>query len=174
MNSWWEAFWFFLPAGIANMAPVLANKISRLNDWKTPLDFGKSIGGTRIFGDNKTCRGVCFGVFLAVLTGLFQYRFIASSPESTGFIILVSGAMGFGALLGDALESLVKRRMGIPAGEKWVPFDQTDYIIGGLLAAYIFLPLTGHQIIMIFIIYFGLHLLFSYIGYHLGFKKKPI
>jgi hypothetical protein len=36
------ALWFFLPAGVANAAPVFANKIPVLNRWKTPMDFGKS------------------------------------------------------------------------------------------------------------------------------------
>lgn len=174
MNEWWEAFWFFLPAGMANMAPVLANKIPGLNRWKTPLDFGKSYQGRRIFGDNKTWRGVVFGTVVAMAVGWFQYRFLATSPETIWFILLTTGAMGFGALLGDAIESLIKRRRGIPAGEAWVPFDQTDFIIGGLVFVAPFIRPSVSQIIMIFMIYFGLHLLVSYAGYLTGFKKKPI
>jgi CDP-diglyceride synthetase len=87
MSGLWEIFWFFLPAGIANMSPVLANKIPGINQWKTPLDFGKSWRGKRIFGNNKTWRGLIFGTLIASLVGLIQYRVIASSSESTIFII---------------------------------------------------------------------------------------
>ena len=48
------ALWFFAPAGLANAAPVFANKIPR-SDWlAVPLDFGKSLRGRRIFGDRKS------------------------------------------------------------------------------------------------------------------------
>lgn len=174
MNDLWEAFWFFLPAGVANMAPVLANKIPGLNRWTTPLDFGKSFQGRRIFGDNKTWRGVVFGTVLAAIVGWFQYRFFGTNPESTWFLMGAAAAMGFGALLGDAIESWVKRRRGIAAGEKWVPFDQTDFIIGGLVCVLPFVRPQFSQIIMIFVIYFGLHIVVSYIGYLTGLKKKPI
>jgi len=173
-SEWWEAFWFFLPAGIANMAPVFASKIPGLRDWQTPLDFAKSYKGKRIFGNNKTWRGLIFGVIAAIITSLLQYRFIANSTESTLFIITVAAAMGAGALLGDALESLLKRQLGIAAGESWLPFDQTDFIIGGLLLVYPLIHVPLRQVIVIFVIYFGLHLLASYIGYLLGLKKKPI
>lgn len=174
MNDWWEAFWFFLPAGFANMAPVFANKIPGYRHWKTPLDFGKSYRGKRILGDNKTWRGLFFGVLVAVLVGLFQYRFIASSPQSIFFIVTVTALLGAGALIGDAVESFFKRQRGIASGESWLPYDQTDYIFGGILLVYPLIKLSAAQIAMIIIIYFFLHLITSYVGYRIGLKQKPI
>lgn len=52
MNIFVEAF-FFLPAGLSNMAPVLINKVPVINRWNTPLDFGKSYKGERILGKTK-------------------------------------------------------------------------------------------------------------------------
>ena len=69
MSEWWAAFWFFLPAGIANMSPVLASRISWLKSWDTPLDFGKSFRGKPIFGKNKTWRGIVFGTLSAIIVG---------------------------------------------------------------------------------------------------------
>lgn len=174
MNAWWEAFWFFLPAGFANMAPILAAKAPGLKRWNTPMDFGKAWRGVRIFGDHKTWRGLISGTVFAMFIGWMQYRFIGTSPEPIWFIMLVAAAMGFGALIGDAIKSFIKRRRGIPSGDAWVPFDQIDYIIGGLIFVSLFIRPGLDQIIMIFIIYFGLHLIVSYIGYLTGFKKKPI
>lgn len=174
MSSLWEAFWFFLPAGIANIAPVISSRLPILMAWRTPLDFGRSYKGKRIFGENKTWRGLSFGIIAAVITGLLQYRGIASSSESIGYIILVTGMMGCGALVGDAVESFFKRRNGVPAGESWFPFDQTDYIIGGLLFVVPFVSLTATMVIQIFALYFGLHLIVSYVGFLLGLKNKPI
>lgn len=172
MNEWLAAFWFFLPAGFSNMAPVLANKIPLLNRWDTPLDFGKTFKGTRLFGDNKRWRGVVFGTAIATAVGLLQYRVLGAAESSD--LIIAAGAMGFGALIGDAVESLFKRRRGIPSGEKWIPFDQTDFIIGGLLFAALVVDITLADVVRILIIYVGLHFAVSYIGYLFGFKEKPV
>ncbi len=173
-----SAFWIFLPAGIANMAPPLANKIPGLNQWKTPLDFGKNWHGKRVFGDNKTWRGVTTGILVAGLVGGLQYNLLKSDVSSVDTIIL--GALfgmilGFGALAGDAVESFFKRRAHVKPGHSWFPFDQLDYIVGGLLAISPFIvhvPLA--VVVWIFLLYFGLHLAVSYIGHWLGFKDQPI
>ena len=174
MSEWWAAFWFFLPAGIANMSPVLASRISWLKSWDTPLDFGKSFRGKPIFGKNKTWRGIVFGTLSAIIVGFIQYRVLTFSVESIWFIIVASGLMGLGALVGDALESFVKRQLEINPGEPWFPFDQIDYIIGGLLFVTFIMDLSIADASRVFVLYFGLHLIVSYIGFLLGYKNKPI
>ena len=82
--------------------------------------------------------------------------------------------MSAGALIGDAVESYFKRQRRIPSGQPWFPFDQTDYIIGGLLFSMPFAVLPVWLILWVFGLYFGLHLLSSYIGYRLGLKELPI
>jgi CDP-2,3-bis-(O-geranylgeranyl)-sn-glycerol synthase len=167
------AFWFFLPAGVANMAPVLANKIPLLNHWNTPLDFGLTWHQKRLLGANKTWRGVLFGTLLAGATGLVVYTFIFGDGNAFA-VFWFTAVMGFGALLGDALGSFLKRRLNIVPGRSWFPFDQLDYIIGGLLFIYPFTHLPISIILTIVLLYFGLHLLISYVGYLLGLKPKPI
>jgi CDP-2,3-bis-(O-geranylgeranyl)-sn-glycerol synthase len=164
---------FFLPAGLANVAPVLANKIPGLNKWQTPLDNGKSYRGKRIFGEHKTWRGLMSGTLLGGVTALLV---TAHYPEIYGLhpAFLVGAALGFGALLGDAIESFFKRRAHVPAGHSWFPFDQTDYIIGGLLLSLPLVRLRGVDYLIILVLYFGLHLVVSYLGYLLHFKERPI
>lgn len=174
MSEWWAAFWFFIPAGVANFAPLFAARLPLLKNWNTPMDFGRSYNGKRVFGDNKTWRGLVFGTFVAAVIGLLQYRVVTYSVESIWFIIGVTAAMGFGALFGDAVESMFKRQVGVKPGERWFPFDQIDYIIGGLLFAALFVDLSFGDVARIFILYFGLHLLFSYLAYMIGWKKSPI
>jgi CDP-2,3-bis-(O-geranylgeranyl)-sn-glycerol synthase len=169
-------FLFFLPAGLANMAPVFANKIPYLNRWKTPMDFGKKIKGKRISGDNKTWRGLVFGTFIGGVVACFEafIFFQISSADTLASYAVVGASMGFGALSGDAIESFFKRQMGIKSGESWFPFDQSDYIVGGLVASLLFVRLPLLDYVYIFLIYFGLHLATSYIGYKLHLKNKPI
>ena len=182
MNDIWVALWFFLPAGIANATPVIANKIPLLNRWKTPLDFDKSYRGRRIFGANKSWRGLVFSSLVAGLVSLVTYLLYdqyfsqlgidTEQPSLYAFVIGVT--LGAGALLGDAIESFFKRQLGKNPGQPWFPFDQLDYIIGGLLFIAPVVPLTWSQRAWITAVWFVSHLFWAYIGYVLKLKDKPI
>ncbi len=183
MKSLLFSLWFFLPAGLANAAPVFANKIPYLNKWKTPLDFGLQWRGQRLLGDNKTWRGFCFGVAVGILVCMLQKQvFLHSSVQSLAFpvdyssvnVILLGSLLSVGALTGDALESLIKRRVGVKPGESWFPFDQLDYIIGGLVLSLPLVRLSFADYALIIFIWFTMHLIASYIGWLLHLKEKPI
>ncbi len=182
MNDLVYALLFFLPAGVANASPVFANKIPLLNRWNTPLDFGLSWRGKRVFGDNKSLRGVVFGTLIGAITGGliqslhpdFVNEVLATSFVPALNLVILGGALGLGSLVGDAVESFFKRRTGIKPGHSWFPFDQIDYIIGGLIFVSPFVRLDVQLIGSVFLIYFGLHLVFSYIGYLLHLKDRPI
>ena len=114
-----SVFWFFLPAGIANMGPVFVKGV-RLLDY--PIDLGFKLGNKPLFGRNKTYRGLLFGIVLAMLTVLLQ-RFLADSMSSYSLIdysvanpVILGFLLGFGALLGDLVESFFKRRFNISPG----------------------------------------------------------
>ena len=170
LDSLFMTFWYFLPAGIANLVPPLTVHLPGLKQWQTPLDLGKSYRGTRIFGDHKTIRGLTVGLFCGTLTCVLQSIFIPTPyhPVILGFLL------SLGALGGDALKSFFKRRTSIPPGRTWFPFDQLDYIVGGLLLSrlYFIPPLPIY--LGVFFLYFGLHLLFSYIGFRLHLNSQPI
>jgi len=173
---------FFIPAGLANAAPVFANKIPLLNRWKTPLDFGKSWDGMRIFGDNKTWRGLASGIFVGIATGGLIYIINPDFINKLEIVplapfvdtLVIGGALGLGALIGDAVESFFKRRAGVPAGKSWFPFDQIDYIVGGLVFTIPLVHLSALGYVWILIVWFGMHLVVSYIGFMLHLKDTPI
>lgn len=173
MHNWLMAILFFLPAGVANATPVVANKIPLLKQWRTPLDFGMTWRGKRLLGNNKTWRGFITGTLFAGLTAMLLSPFVTN--EDGLWVALGLGLlMGCGALLGDAVESFIKRRRGVPSGASWFPFDQTDYIIGGLLLVAPFADISAKTIGVIFVTYFALHLIVAYIAYLLGLKERPI
>lgn len=170
------ALWAFLPAGLANASPVIANRLPGFSKWNTPMDFGKSYRGKRIFGENKRFRGLLFGTLTGALIGYLQ---AAMFPEYGLKLEPISGLymgalLGFGALLGDAVESFFKRQMDIPSGESWFPFDQLDYIFGGLLFASLIRPFTPKESIAIIIVWFALHVVTVYIFFLLKVRDKPI
>ena len=171
------ALWFFLPAGLANATPVLASKLPIIKHWRAPLDGGKSYRGRRLLGDNKTIRGLVFGVVVAAGVAALLHA-IGQAPHlrslSLSQSLLAGALLGLGALIGDALESFFKRQRGVEPGSGWFPFDQLDYIAGGLLFSYPLVHPSWQVIAAVVVTWFGIHLLTVFVGYHLGVRDKPI
>ncbi len=172
-HNYVAALLFFLPAGVANAMPPIANKIPIWNKWTTPVDFGLSARGARLTGNNKTWRGIVTGALVAGLTAVLIARFV---PETivNDRVFLTGFLLGLGALLGDAAESFVKRQRGIKPGMSWRPWDQVDYIIGALLFVLPIAPLPLWAILTIVLVYFPGHFVVAFIGYKLGLKSTPI
>ena len=173
MNDYIAALLFFLPAGLANMTPPIANKVPALNKWKTPLDFGKTWRGKRLLGDNKTWRGLVSGTVVGAVSAVIISKLNANTVVTIA-PLYAGMLLGFGALAGDAVESFFKRRLGFKPGQPWFPFDQIDYILGALLVILPFVSLPLWSVATIVVVYFGLHLLTAYLGYLLNFKDGPI
>lgn len=177
------ALWFFVPAGLANAVPPLAAHIPLLKKLDWPLDAGRSWRGHRIFGQNKTWRGLIAGVLVATLVvGLEKYLYLHSEwirsfvpyDYAQAPFWALGPLLGTGALLGDAIESFFKRQLNRKPGSTWFPFDQLDYIIGGLLASMLVVRLSLREYVLIAVIWFGLHIAGSGFGYLIGVKDKPI
>lgn len=176
------AVWYFLPAGMGNMTPVLVAKMPLLKKWNAPLDAGKTWRGKPLFGPHKTWRGLICGVIAGAFVGFLQQQ-NASLIDGTGLApdtytgaapIILGALLAFGALAGDAIESMIKRQVGVASGDSWFPFDQTDYIIGACLLGAFIVTLPVIVYVAILIVWFGLHLISSYFGYLIGLKAKPI
>lgn len=177
------ALWFFLPAGFANMVPVISSKIPLLGKWDTPMDFGKNYRGKRIFGPHKTWRGLLTGAVLSTVVIALQAYItphfallekISWIDYQAANIWAMGPLFGVGAILGDAVKSFFKRRREIAAGNSWLPFDQIDYIIGGLLFTAPLAAPSFSLVLSVFAVYFGLHLAVVYVFYRLGIREKPI
>lgn len=173
MNHIAYALIFFLPAGTANIAPILAKRLPIIRRWKAPIDGGLQLRGKRLLGNNKSWRGLVTAVLAGAVTGAIVYPLISES-SSTMEHLLIGGVIGFGAILGDAVESFFKRQRGVKSGDSWLFFDQVDYVIGALLFGMLFarFSLTVYAAIISF--YFIGHLVMTYVGFLLGLKEKPI
>lgn len=183
LNNILFALWFFLPAGIANATPVFAKRIAFFDKLDYPIDFKKSWNGIRIFGDHKTFRGLITGIVMAILTAGLQKIIFDNSPElraNLGFnfssinFVLYGFLAGFGALFGDAIKSFFKRRVNVKPGAPWFPFDQVDYIVGGIIFLIPLIRLDVTLYVITFFVWFGMHLLSTYIGYLIKLRAKPI
>lgn len=201
---WWEsvlhALWLFLPAYLANMAPVFVAKI--LPEWNSPIDGGRvAKDGRRVLGAGKTWRGLAGGTLLAGLVAMglalwaphwgmmshldFGVARLHGTAWAWSAAFLFGCAMGFSALLGDAVKSYFKRRLGKEGGASWIPFDQLDFVVFGLLGmlafqwllpqGWVWAALTGDWVVLATLLVLTplLHLAVNRIGYWLKLKQVP-
>jgi CDP-2,3-bis-(O-geranylgeranyl)-sn-glycerol synthase len=183
-----QALWLMLPAYVANASAVKLG-------GGTPMDFGKVLrDGRRVFGPGKTWRGFLLGGLLGLVAGGVLHQLAPYAPGMTDFgagslwVLPVSG-LAWGALLGDAVKSFVKRRVGKARGEPWLGPDQLDFVIGAWLLAMllaqlaviagaapsnVFLPLlTPPVVLTALIVTPALHLGTNWIGHRFGHKEVP-
>ena len=141
--------WFFLPAYTANMAPVLFRKLPFL---VYPLDFGKTLNGKRIFGTNKTWRGLVVGTLAGTLVFYLQTLYPVSFEifSYSATTIWLGFYLSLGALIGDAIKSFFKRQSGIAPGKPWYVVDQIDFPLGALLFSYhIYFPGFAESVVLV-------------------------
>jgi CDP-2,3-bis-(O-geranylgeranyl)-sn-glycerol synthase len=166
-----ELFYLFLPAGAANIAPVL---LTRLFGSGTPVS-------ARWFGDHKTWRGLVGGTAFGTAV-FFCQRALCGTALLRGFgaidyasaPLVLGMAMSAGALLGDLVKSFAKRRFDIPPGASWFPWDQIDYIAGALLCSAPWVRLPASMIATTIVLFVALHLAISALGFLMGLKERLI
>ena len=173
-----QAFWLLLPSAVANIIPVLVKHINFLN---IPVDFGYKLWSHPLFGAHKTFRGLFFGILSAMAIILLQ-RMIESITSVHGMLdytalslsslLFLGFFLGFGALIGDVIESFIKRRLVIKPGAPFFPFDQIDWILGSLFFASFVVQLNLLFILVALVLYGFLHPLANLLGYYLKIKKN--
>lgn len=196
-----QTLWLFLPAYVANMAPVLAMKLAP--GWSAPIDGGRLWrDGRRVLGAGKTWRGLGAACVAGALAAMSQSLVRTTAWDLSDFAYTASGgmggplllglALGLGTAVGDAVKSFFKRRTGRVGGAPWVPFDQLDFVVGGLAfgaAASWLLAATGATrddwfsseflggrwpvLVVLFVATPLLHFVVNVIGFKLRLKKVP-
>ncbi len=162
----------FLPALTANSAPLVLRNLLKNHKFR-PVDGGRVLrDGRRVFGENKSWEGVVAGTATGFLVGLVYSWFL-----NTAVWIAYGLLMGVGAMVGDLLNSFIKRRLRIESGEPFMPLDQLTF----LYTAYLFvLPLNlidefikTYDVLSATCLVLFLHPLTNLIAYWLGLKKNP-
>ncbi len=171
-----EIIYLFLPASFANMIPITLKKVPLL---KHPVDFKLTFRERRILGDNKTFRGLVFGIIASIIIIYIQYA-IQLKYNFGNFLIdytqvnllLLGFLMGFGALLGDMIESFVKRQLDIKPGDIFLFFDQTDWMIGCLALTSIYIRFEFKIWITAILLFSLLHIIIKHLSYYIGIENK--
>jgi CDP-diglyceride synthetase len=150
VTTLFSLLWLAVPvtaAGLVHLAVLNFDLLPRLR--RSPMDFGLTFRGRRVFGDNKTWRGA----FVTIGTTTLSAWVLAGVstccwhlPELTPFASahpLAWGLMlGTGYIVGELPNSFAKRQLGIapgasgqgPEGRVFWVVDQIDSLIGILIA----------------------------------------
>lgn len=177
----------FVIAGLAHSA-WLGSRWSR--SLMMPLDGGARIRGRRVFGDNKTVRGLVVMV-PAASASFWMLWILVSTTFPTIAIALwwlspaeyaVLGALaGLGFMLGELPNSFVKRQLDITPGTAprgplaaVVSFavDRLDSILGMLLAVSLAAPTPWLTWMYVIVVGPAIHFSFSVLLYRLGVKER--
>jgi CDP-2,3-bis-(O-geranylgeranyl)-sn-glycerol synthase len=177
------ALFFFAPAGLANLAAFASGKIAFLKKYNFPVDCYIKIKGNRLLGSHKTVRGFIAAVLVGMLVCYLEVLWYGTSfwvrenvpvDYYTVNPVMLGGLLGFGALFGDAIKSFFKRLKSIQPGGSWFPFDQIDYILGGIIFSLISIQIPVVHYLFIFIVWFLMHPLMTFFGYLLKLRRKPL
>ena len=113
MDDFWLALRLLLLLAVANNAPIAA-KLLLGPRWDRPIDGGLVFVDHRpLLGRSKTWRGLLAAVLLSALLA-----------PLLGFGAATGALAGGLAMMGDALASFTKRRLGVPPSGRAFGLDQ--------------------------------------------------
>ncbi len=159
-QDWLSALYIIAPIYCTNGAPVLFG-------GGEPVDFGRTMpDGQRIFGDNKTVRGLLSGLIVGTVVGVFE------SVLSTSALTIMAVLASAGALLGDLCGAFIKRRMRIKPGQPLPGVDQLDFVLGAVLLVSLIRTPTPGTLLILFCVTPPIHLFANISAYKLGLKSN--
>lgn len=182
-----------LPPIIAGILNMIWCKSSILKKIQTPIDGGNNfIDGKRIFGDNKTWKGmlgyIIFNIIVAVIwgavcniTNLNSYNFFYVQYENTfGYNLLIGLLLGIGYSFFELPNSFVKRRIDIKPGKTtnglkkyfFIFLDQADSIFGCCLVVCIFYKMTIGFYLIYVMVGAITHIVFNILLYLMKLRKN--
>jgi hypothetical protein len=180
--------YLFLPLLVGLALHGFSIKYDILSFLCRPIDRGRKFRGKRIFGDNKTYRGVTV-VSLGTAIGfglqsllfhriasvrnveLFDYAFFKS--------LALGGAVGVAAMLSELPNSFIKRQFEIAPGtaaKGWKAlifyiYDQIDFLLGAWLVLATLVPVTAGRVLLSSGLLLIAHQVMSSVGYALGMRR---
>jgi CDP-2,3-bis-(O-geranylgeranyl)-sn-glycerol synthase len=154
------------------MLPVFAANMAAPFSRYAPY-FARPIS-QRWLGSHKTWLGVGLAILAATAVAWVQSRLAWRGDLMRGAPWLVLGpTCGLAAMLGDSSKSFIKRRLGFAAGQSWMPADQLDYVIAGLLALSWWVNFGAMDVALVLGVSFAGTVVVNQLSYRLGIKRTP-
>lgn len=162
MDELWPSLRLLLLLGLANTAPLVAKRWFGTR-WLAPLDAGLIFfDGRPLLGSSKTIRGMVAAVVATAL-----------GAPLLGLPATVGAMLGGAAMLGDAVSSFIKRRMGAAPSSRATGLDQIPEALLPLLILKGVLGLTLGQIAAITAVFFVLEIPLAWLSHRLGLRDRP-
>ena len=156
-----QLLYFMAPAYAANMAPPF---VRYWTGWNRPIS-------RRWLGAHKTVLGFGLGVLAAVTVTFIQSRLAwEGALVASGHWAVLGLRFGAGAMIGDAAKSFAKRRAGVAPGDRFIPWDQIDFVLGALALVWGAAALSGADVVTIVLLSVAGHVLVNHLGYWLGIR----
>jgi len=182
--------YLFLPLLVGLIVHGLCLKYNWLAFSARPLDHQKRLRGVRLFGANKTWRGIlAVGAGSAgflylqaeVLHGIPGPRALELFDYASVSGALLGFALGAGSMFGELPNSLLKRQLGVAPGSAvrgpWAVLfyvlDQVDMLLGAWPVLAFVMPVTLQGVALSACFLFVVHQVFSLFGYLLGMRATP-
>ena len=161
-------------------------------DWlrllRRPIDFGAKFRERRVFGDNKTFRGLLGAGVGSSLFAVLQSEVLHEQRMFAAIEYFDYGAIcslcfgfwiGFVSSLSELPNSFAKRQLGIAPGTSGIGIwrgmfyfiDQVDILLGVWLYLSIIMEVTTTRVAVSIAFVFVIHQLVTVAGYGLGMRK---
>jgi len=173
-----QIFLIFLPAFIANAIPVVAKNIPYIRRFSHPIH-------PVWFGRNKTMRGLIAGILWGMLVWILLYTFRGSIVRMLpvysdfyniysgwGNAVFFGGWIALGALIGDMVESFIKRRLWIKPWSMFQPWDGIDYMLWAIIFMLPWYNGGLFEYIFLLIVWPLLSLVMNTLAYHISWKES--
>ncbi len=181
-----QTFYLFSPLLVAAAVSGVVLRFDLLPSLRRPIDGGMRCRGKRLFGDNKTWRGVITAVLGSIFAVLVQKYVLGKYVLHLALIdyaqanpLLLGLAIGCGNALGELPNSFVKRQIGIAPGATGRGFrrlvfylwDQLDLLSITWPLLLFWIRPTLLMIAISILLVLAVHPMISLIGYLIGARK---
>ena len=157
-----DEFFLLLLLLTANGSPIVVRNLLR-GRWDSPLDRGLRLAdGHRLLGASKTWRGLVTAVLATTLLSLML-----------GWSWQIGATIGAFAMLGDAVSSFIKRRMGLPSSAMAPGLDHVPESLLPLLACKPLMQLSWTQVLLLSLAFMIANLLLSRLLHRVGIRRHP-
>jgi len=178
---------FGSPVLLAAISHMVVVRIGWFSFLKIPLDFRKTFRSKRVFGDNKTIRGIIVMILFSFMYCHILELLIAKYPGMNDYNLLhfnrypswLYGILyGLGYTLSELPNSFYKRQINLKPGRRGnimnILIDQVDSVIGCFIILVPFSDLTIKWILMGIIFYAFVHLIVNLLLYITGIRENPL
>lgn len=162
MDEIWLGLRLLLLLTIANSVPILLKRMMG-GRWSRPIDFGRHfLDGRPWLGPSKTWRGLAGAVLACAL-----------AAPLLGLHAVSGAAIGLLAMVGDALSSFIKRRLGVMPSDRSFGIDQIPESLLPLLWLQGALSIPWSVVAAVALVFALLETPVAWLAHRTGLRERP-